>query len=509
MLAEPVDHPAPPRWQSLWLAALAPLYVLSPLALLGLRGLRHLPRPALSLLVAYALSQQLPALFSPAPLEASLLALLRTALMAGLIGIGASWQQSGRLMPLGVGLLVVAATAVGSSLLAGVSLAGTRLHHPYMTPITLGLVGAVSVWLASFVRGPVAYRVALGLTGGGLLLLSASRGPLMAALLGLVAGLLVQSGRRVQFAGLAVGITAVGAVSLLAGQREGLLSRLVQADTTGRDLVWARTLGAYQESPASGVGSSLLGRYLQPLGGHCELWIGASGAPDCPAWLDRLGSPWLIAHNGALQALAETGPLGLLGLFLLVGTVVFTASRTRDALGVAVLVGLLIATLTDNTLLVPSPFFGEVFWLVAGVQLARVRTVQSGHLLSAAAALALVAFPVWVSAASSRPHDTRFAQALQFIRAPATVGAGQEYAVYSTWALPPGTYRLLLLACAERCATVQTQQIEAADGRVSVRAGGQLHTTPTQTLRLEVYPARSEADVTPLASYEWTVKVTP
>lgn len=45
-------------------------------------------------LFANALSQQLPALFAPELLEAIVLALLRTLLIGGLIGLGAAWQRS-------------------------------------------------------------------------------------------------------------------------------------------------------------------------------------------------------------------------------------------------------------------------------------------------------------------------------------------------------------------------------------------------------------------------------
>ncbi len=79
----------------------------------------------------------------------------------------------------------------------------------------------------------------------------------------------------------------------------------------------------------------------------------------------------MIAHNVTLQQLAETGPLGLLGLFVLLGVVVVSAVWVRDPLGVAVLSGMLLATATDNILVVPSPGVAEVFWVTVGAVLAQ------------------------------------------------------------------------------------------------------------------------------------------
>ena len=150
-----------PLWHRVWLALLAPLYFISPLALLSLPSLRTLPRSAQGLLLLYALSQQLPALLTSSPVEASLLALARTLLMGGLIGMGVQWRRSERLMPLGIGLILVFATALVISLINGVPLLSSRLSHPYMTSITLGLAGALAFWLGLFGQGKPWWRVLL------------------------------------------------------------------------------------------------------------------------------------------------------------------------------------------------------------------------------------------------------------------------------------------------------------------------------------------------------------
>src|SRR6476659_1688592 len=97
------DGPAP-LWLRVWAAILPAVYFLSPLTLLALPALRRLPRPVWWVLGAYALSQQLPALLTPEPLLASVLALGRTALMLGLIAAGAALGSSRQLGVMGFGL---------------------------------------------------------------------------------------------------------------------------------------------------------------------------------------------------------------------------------------------------------------------------------------------------------------------------------------------------------------------------------------------------------------------
>lgn len=503
----PAEASSPPsRWTRLWLTLLAPLYVISPLALLALPSLRRLPRAAWILLAFYAVSQQLPALLSPSPVEASLLALVRTLLIAGLISVGILLGRSDRLMPLGVGLLAVFATAVAVTVVNDVALLGQRLSHPYMTSITLGLAGACSLWLGLFGSGRKGWRVLLGAAGVAILLLSASRAPLLAALAGAGAGVLIRAERRLALVVGAVLAVLVGLVLLGLRNGDELARRLLDFETNGRDVVWANTLSVIQSAPLSGVGPYLLGRSLQPPGAYCELWIGPNGTAACPEWVSNLGSPWLIAHNGVLQQLAETGPLGVLGLFALLGAVVWTALRLKDALSSAVLIGLLVATASDNTLLVPSPFFGELFWIVAGIQLTRLETFRPAQGLVGGVALAALAFPVWVAATAPRPD---FAGRLVFLRAPAQVESSRGYTVYSSWVLPPGErYRLVLRSCTRGCSVVNTTTLDSTERpKLSLSLSGDIQNVPKQRLQLQVYPARAGASAVPLTTHEWTVRL--
>ncbi|WP_264777356.1 O-antigen ligase family protein [Deinococcus aetherius] len=504
----PDDAAAPPRWLPVWLAALPVVYVISPLALLALPALRRLPRVVWWVLGVYTLSQQLPALFAPEPLLASVLALARTGLMFGLIAVGVLLADTGRLRAMVPGLLAVYLTAFAFTVLGHADLLVQRLGHPYMTPITLGLAGTLGVWLALFAPGRLGWRLPLGVLALGVLLLSGSRGSLAAALVGCAAGFVIRRGRRLAV-GVLAGVALLG-VAFLLGQRLelGAITRLGSADTTGRDIVWENTLSVIRSEPWSGVGSYRLGGRLAAPGDACELWAAADGqAPVCPAWVRGLGSPWLIAHNVTLQQLAETGPVGLLGLFALLGAVAGAALAQRDPLGMAVISGLLVATVNDNTLLVPSPFFAEVFWIAAGSQLLSLRRPSAGTgALTAALMLALSA-PLLASALPTPPGPP---PQIALLNAPTTVRSPHDYITFVRFDLPPGRYRASLHSCLESCARIASLPFTVdAGGAPVITLSGSLRPVRRQVLELRLHPGTSSLRPQPLGTRRWTVEVRP
>jgi len=495
-----------------------PLYVLSPLALLALPQLRRLPRPLWWVLGGYALSQQLPALLSPEPLLASFLALARTLLMFGLIGAGLALSGTPWLRGLAWGLAVVYATALLYSGLGTPELTQQRLFHPYMTSITLGLTGAFGLWWALFAGGRWWWRVPLGAVAIAIVLLSGSRGGLAAAGLGALLGYLVRLRWQIALSLLlALGLLSGG---LYAAQRFDISSvtRLLSTDTSGRDVVWWNAISVIQSAPLSGVGSYRLGTRFAPPGGQCLLWP----APDnisaaCPDLVSRLGYPWLIAHNVTLQQLAETGPLGLLGLFVLLGVVAVGAVWVRDPLGVAVISGLMLATATDNTLLVPSPGVAEIFWVMVGVvlaQLPRDVPVARWPLLGWPAGLAAAGLMLALSLpllASLKVVPANPAYKLATLIAPTTVKTTQKYSVYVQFDLPPGKYRTELRTCLKSCTYLVTVPFNVETGTAAplLTLTQDLYPQPRQRLELLLYPGDSTLRPVPLAQRSWTVERWP
>ncbi len=347
--------------------ALAPL--LPPLALLSplfLPWLARLPLGARALLGGYAASLLLPALFAPEPL-AFPLAVGRLLHVLGLVGAGVALSRRKQpLAPLGVGLFLLYLTAFAASYWAyGDQVARVRLMHPFHSPVGLGLMGALGVLLALYLRYPWPFRLLLGLLGGAVLLLSGSRGGMLALLAGGAGGVLFR-GRGF----LALGLSGL-LLLLAAGLDTPVSERFFQGQLSGREVLWLRAYEVYRAHPWTGVGPYLLGDYLRgSLFGACFLFplLEAKGL-TCPPWLLPWGGLWQFAHNHLLQALGESGLPGAIGLLLLVGG--FLAAAWGEGLLFSLLLAYTAMGMTDNPFSVPSPFRGEVFFLAGGMALAR------------------------------------------------------------------------------------------------------------------------------------------
>lgn len=512
---EPEKKTAPPRWLPLWLACLPATLIASPAAFLGLTFFRTLPRWLFPLLGFYTLTQVLPAVFAPEPGLALGGALLRTGLILGLLSLGAAMRQTERFRPLALGLIIVYLTALGFNVVEGLDVFVSRLTHPYMTPITLGLAGALGIWLALFSKGHLAWRVLLGLMATAVLIFSGSRGPLLAALVGTLTAFALQRRQQALLVLLLAGLLAGASVTV--GERLGinLLTRLTQTDTSGRDVVWSNTLSVIRAHPLTGVGSYRLGARLTPPGEPCAIfdtYQSQDKPPTCPPWLARLGNPWLIAHNIALQQLAETGPLGLLGLMVLLTAVTVVTLMGRDPFAVAVVTGLLVATVNDNTLLVPSPFFAEVFWLVAGTQLAAVRHPSFGWkegLLGVGLSLMLCA-PLWVARVLPSTEKSPIAARLSYFNAPATAKSKEPYSVYVQFSVPDGKYRAVLKSCPNACVTLKTVEFYARSGQSDLmNMTSKVGTSGTRNLVLQLLPGKATFRFPVIAQKTWTVQVQP
>lgn len=497
----------PPKFWGIWLAALAPLFFVSPLSLVALPYLKRLPRSALWFLGFYGLTQQIPALFSPDPLSASLLAAFRTLLMLGLISTGIALKDRNRLQSFTFGLGIVFVTSLVYFLFSAHNLATLRLSHPYMTSTSLGLAGALGAWFALFNLSSLIPRVFLGLSSLGVLLFSGSRSALIAVVISSLLALLVEN-KPIQRLVIACGLV-LGVAVVAVGQHYEIapIQRLTTLDTTDRDVIWSDTFSIIGQAPLSGVGSYLLGRSLAPTAGACKLYPTAEGqVSTCPAWLARLGSPWLIAHNLTLQQLAETGPLGLVGLLALLCFVVANCIASRDPFAVAVIVGLLLTSAFDNTLLVPSPFFAELFWIVAGMQLARGFTLTPLQIAASLFLIPVLSIPL-IGAALPEKH---FPASLRYLSAAHQVQTPKNYSVVAQFGLPAGQYRVSLRSCIKSCATLVTLPFDVGDQAPEVlNLKATLRQVEAQRLELRLFSGTSTLKSVPNAQYSWTVQVKP
>ncbi|MBB5234811.1 O-antigen ligase family protein [Deinococcus budaensis] len=493
------------------------------LGVLGLAGVRFwagLHPVALQVFGWFALTQQVAALLTPDPLLASFLAAARSALLLGLLSLGSRLGSGRALWPVlfgGVGVGLTALVTSEQFRLGG--LLSARLAHPYLTEVSLGILGTLGVLLSLFTPMKWIWKV-LGVLGfAGLLLLSGSRGPLLMLGAGLAAGLLLSlTTRRARLTALAVGaaLMVLGVAVLGQGQGPEFMARLLTLDSTGRDLVWLNTLTTIQNFPLGGVGPYLLGSTLADPVQTCTLWPTlAEAGYSCPAWLSALGQPWLIAHNGILQQLGESGVIGTAGLLLLWGTVLAATVRRRDPAAAALIAAILIGSLLDNTTLLPSPFFAEVFWLTAGMVLSREGRVTSDSfvpgsltwrpLLWGTSVLGIMGFPLL--AALRVPSETPVR--LVTLNADTLVVPNSPYRVYVRLEGAQGPYRLALRTCRTFCQTVAVQAFEVSQGRAEVWLEGQL-VPSAQRMNLLLLPGTAAPwSLRPLAAVQWSVRRVP
>lgn len=502
-----------------WLALLPVVPGLSVLGLLGVRFWRQLSPAGQQAFFLFAALQQLAALLTPTPGLTSVTAVVRSLLILGLLGAGAHLKETRRLWPVLIGGAVVAVTALTTSEYGRLGgLLAARLSHPYLTEVSLGILGALGALLSLVLPASRAVRVAAFLASALLLLFSGSRGPLLMLGTGCLAWLLARApAARWRTAAVTAGAALVLVLGVLTASKSGagFLGRLVSFDSTGRDLTWLNAMDVIRHHPVGGLGPYLLGQALADPVAHCTLWPTlAEAGYACPPWLVSLGQPWLIAHNGVLQQLGEGGVVGTVGLFLLLGTAVTAAWRQRDAAATALMAAVLTGSFLDNTFVVPSPFFAELFWIAAGTQLARqpetpgVSAVSSRHHgpapgLTGMALLLIMGFPIWASLLPGRPP----AAALHTLNADLRLVPGTPYRVQTDLSGPDGRYRVALTTCRTYCQTAAVKAVELRGGRASVWLEGQLLGQP-QRLNLLLLPAVARPwEVRPLARQTWQVKV--
>lgn len=425
--------------------------------------------------------------------------------MFGLIGVGHRLAEARRLWPVLLGLGVVYLTAVIYSHWQGVDWLSGRLLHPYLTATSLGVAGAYGVWLCLFLPGRWEWRAPGALVSLGVILASGSRGPLIAAAVGVLAGLLMGRNRRWWLAAGATIATAALLTAILLGQRAQIatLERFQQLDLAGRQVIWQNTLALIRDVPLGGVGSYRVGTVLAPPS-DCYLFSSVERTETCPAWVQVSGQPWIIAHNGALHQWAETGPLGVLGLMSLLGAALFIGLRRRDALVVAAATGIVLTNIIDNTWIVPGPLSGELFWILLGTQFRHFqREDLPGTSLTGTAILAILALP---ALAMTLPSTAGSPLNLRLFAAAPTFTPGEPYRLVMQVQGQSGRYAVSLNSCTLGCRPVRTTALAVTpEGGTLQIPDLLLGNEPQQRLELRVY-ADGPLALRPLAVYQWSVK---
>ena len=282
-----------------------------------------------------------------------------------------------------VGALIAAAVGLasgGGGAAAAADAAGqdVRLAGTGLNPNELGQLMILAVVLSGAlgcVRELSPPARALAFAGSGLallaLLMTVSRG----AILGLVAALLfapfvIGHGRRAAAAALAVLVLGCGTLYIFAFAPQADRDRITHSETTGsgRTDIWKVGLRMVKANPVLGVGAD-------------NFAIGAVHYLVAPGEIqrsDHILYQQLPAHNIYLQALAELGPPGLLGLLAIFGYVLLTLlraarrfahrrERSMELLTRALLIGLAGLMLSD---FFSTAIYSKQLWLLMATAVA-------------------------------------------------------------------------------------------------------------------------------------------
>jgi|GEM_PF-1345496 len=529
-------------WTWLWLALWGPVPALNWLAFLGALRVRALPPELRWLLLGFLGLQLLSAGFTPTPLVGLGVGLLRGLFLIGLVVTGWLLGSARALSALLPGLVAVLITALAYSALHG-NLLHSRLSHPSYQMVSLGLAAALTLWLAVFWPRALGGRARNWIRGGAVLLaltvllLGGSRAPLMAALLGVAvaAAMTRRRGptRRTAWKPMALAaLLAGGGAALWATQAQERLpsaagAHLTQLGLNSRDTYWEEAANVFRASPLGGSGVGQLGSRVLSTQENC-FQGGQTQTVGCPAWMLKLGAqPWFaparklswLAHNVALQNLAETGVVGAAGYFLVLGLVVAAAFATRRPLLIAAVTGYSVVNLFDNSTMLPSLAVSEVFWLVGGVALREVyrqgvwpgqvrsgrtrfhstvagrASVWGGGLLLVS--LVPVLLPYLIPSSAVPPALL----ALNVARSGAVEG---QTTLHLGLGSLPGPVRLRLERCAPVCGVERVQDI-APDSRLEWWGALPFpELSPGTTLKLQVLPPETSLlSARPLGEFVW------
>ncbi|WP_210494706.1 O-antigen ligase family protein [Patulibacter sp. SYSU D01012] len=223
--------------------------------------------------------------------------------------------------------IVLAAIVLGPSSYAHADPSNGRLEVANFSANLLGATAASALVLV-----PAVWRMTrradlrLVVAGLGALLLyglvgTQSRSGVVALAVAALAALVVCRGRRRAIAaGIAV---AVAGLALFVALQPGLLERTQGGDSTGRTDIWKAAVAVWHDHPVGGVG---VGNFTV-VSPRYALRLGALDAPDFVT-VDPMPP-----HNLVLEALAETGVVGLALVLLAVGACVAATLRAARLLG--------------------------------------------------------------------------------------------------------------------------------------------------------------------------------
>ncbi|WP_162145444.1 O-antigen ligase family protein [Deinococcus ficus] len=344
----------------------------------GLRKINSLPSFLKVVVIIFCLSHVGAALLSPSLFTATIWTIFRLFILVGLISYGSHLKDLRGIRFLAIGILASELLAIFFTITVDSGLT-SRLKHPYMTSVSLGLVGSFGIWISVLGRDLLwkTWNLALSLLLFSLstlvVLFSGSRSAVAATIIGLIFAAITFERKQAIKTLFAILIIIAVYILLLGFSNVGFLFRILDGNTSGRSAIWYSALSLIKSQPYSGIGAYQFGNYNNGIQEGCASFNSEAVIDNCRGIIDIIGTPWIITHNATLQELVEFGFLGIASFYVLLGLILYAAIKTRIPLVLAFVVGMMCMSLYDNVLIVPSPFFAEVFWVIGGYCIARVK----------------------------------------------------------------------------------------------------------------------------------------
>lgn len=249
-----------------------------------------------------------------------------------------------------------------------------RFRGVFSKPAMLGMTSALMAGFALFHLKSAWLKWPLVLLAAVCILLSGSRAPALAAILALLAVAFHYGrlrGRRLVAVGVALAVVVGGLAALSPRMPVDALraaTRLQSLDNlSGRSELWERVLKATSKQPLFGHGLTM---------GSQELLRGTAAARGATLGgvsygkVERRQVARATAHNGYLQALLDSGFVGLffyVAIVALAAWRIFTRDPERRYAGVTfVLLFMVIVNLAENAIQSASVLQSLIYWIFVG-----------------------------------------------------------------------------------------------------------------------------------------------
>ena len=495
-----------------WVMSIPLLTFTSIFAAFNILRLKELPRLAVIVIVLFGITQVLPSFLTPEPLLNVGLAIVRLILIIGLIGTGLLIDWTENLWFLSLGLIFLQTISLIYTLSENADLFNVRLIHPFMTTTAVGLSGAFGLWIGLFGRNFKTVKFVLIAWSFFALVFSGSRTAILSAVVPILIVFIINN-LRIVYIRLIIIVVAFVIPPLLVSTKiiqSDTFARLIQPSVSGRDIVWYDTYTVVRKFFWSGVGSYRLGKYISQPEQVCGTFTNADGSlQSCPQIIRKLGNPWVIAHSGLLQQFAETGFLGVFGLLGFLTIIISVALQQDNRLLMCIVIGSVIANIQDNTLIVPSSYHAELFWLTVGTILKDIGRfdVKWRPLVIAAAAMSTWLLPlVYLSFWSTGGRFGGKRGQLDFIYAPRVANLEFPYKVIARIILPSGMYRAVLSSCYLGCVSIRQIEFKSEGVNNTVQFNEFLSKVPDQQLQLRILLVNANKSTEAVNFFQWRVR---